>query len=163
MSKEQARQAVLSEYDSWVKKHPDDASMMGGFLFFRYLQTDKSDLLFSAQLAASGQSFTAGFEIRLKRLAERPLANLCDDFRTGPLFANRLSPGVPSTSLAALGYLDFRKACLPGPVADILIPGPISGSGGASLRIRMPTTRVNQKLSRLIPFSVAQQFLAQRI
>src|SRR6516165_11843199 len=27
----------------------------------------------------------------------------------------------------------------------------------------MPTTRVNQKLSRLIPFSVAQQFLAQRI
>jgi len=73
------------------------------------------------------------------------------------------SPGAPSTSLAALGYLDFRKACLPGPVADILIPGPISGSGGASLRIRMPTTRVNQKLSRLIPFSVAQQFLAQRI
>jgi hypothetical protein len=45
MSKEQARQAVLSEYDSWAKKHPVDASMMGGFLFFRYLQTDKSDLL----------------------------------------------------------------------------------------------------------------------
>ena len=45
MSKEQARQAVLSEYDSWVKKHPEDARMMGGFLFFRYLQTDKSDLL----------------------------------------------------------------------------------------------------------------------
>jgi len=51
------------------------------------------------------------------------------------------SPGAPSTSLAALGYLDFRKACLPGPVADILIPGPISGSGGASLHIRMPTTQ----------------------
>jgi hypothetical protein len=45
MSKDKARQAVLSEYDSWVKKHPDDARMMGGFLFFRYLQTDKSDLL----------------------------------------------------------------------------------------------------------------------
>ena len=69
MSKEKARLAVLSEFDSWAKKHPNDASMMGGFLFFRYLQTDKSDLLFSAQLAASGQSFTAGFEIRLKRLA----------------------------------------------------------------------------------------------
>ena len=45
MSKEQARQAVLSEYDSWAKKHRDQASMMGGFLFFRYLQTDKSVLL----------------------------------------------------------------------------------------------------------------------
>jgi hypothetical protein len=45
MSKEQARQAVLSEYDSWAKKYPVDARMMGGFLFFRYLQTDKSDLL----------------------------------------------------------------------------------------------------------------------
>jgi hypothetical protein len=45
MSKDKARQAVLSEYDSWVKRHPDEASMMGGFLFFRYLQADRSDLL----------------------------------------------------------------------------------------------------------------------
>jgi len=45
MSKEQARRAVLSAYDSWAKKHPNDAIIMGGFLFFRYLQTDKSDLL----------------------------------------------------------------------------------------------------------------------
>jgi hypothetical protein len=45
MSKEEARQAVLSAYDSWAKKHPDDASIMGGFLFFRYLQKEKSDLL----------------------------------------------------------------------------------------------------------------------
>jgi hypothetical protein len=42
---EDARLAVLREYDSWAKKYPVDASMMGGFLFFRYLQTDKSDLL----------------------------------------------------------------------------------------------------------------------
>ena len=45
MSKDKARQAVLSEYDNWAKKYPIDASMMGGFRFFRYLQTDKSDLL----------------------------------------------------------------------------------------------------------------------
>ena len=45
MSKDKARQAILSEYDSWVKKHPDDARMMGGFLFFRYLQKEKSGLL----------------------------------------------------------------------------------------------------------------------
>ena len=45
MKKEEARRAVLSEYDSWAKKHPNKASMMGGFLFFRYLQNEKSDLL----------------------------------------------------------------------------------------------------------------------
>jgi len=45
MSKEEARRAVLSAYDSWAKKHPHDASIMGGFLFFRYLQKEKSDLL----------------------------------------------------------------------------------------------------------------------
>ena len=43
MSKEEARRAVLSEYDSWAKKNP--ANMMGGFLFFRYLQKEKSGLL----------------------------------------------------------------------------------------------------------------------
>jgi hypothetical protein len=37
--------AVLREYDRWAKKHPNDATMMGGFLFFRYLQNEKSDLL----------------------------------------------------------------------------------------------------------------------
>ena len=45
MNKEVARRAVPSEYEKWVKNHPDQASMMGGFLFFRYLQTDRSDLL----------------------------------------------------------------------------------------------------------------------
>jgi hypothetical protein len=45
MKKEEVRRAVLSEYDRWAKKHPKDASMMGGFLFFRYLQEERSDLL----------------------------------------------------------------------------------------------------------------------
>jgi hypothetical protein len=45
IKQEEARRAVLSGYDSWAKKHPNDASLMGGFLFFRYLQTDKSELL----------------------------------------------------------------------------------------------------------------------
>jgi hypothetical protein len=45
MKKEEARRAVLSEYDRWAKKHPNDARMMGGFLFFRYLQNERSDLL----------------------------------------------------------------------------------------------------------------------
>ena len=45
MKKEEARRAVVSEYDRWAKKHPKDARMMGGFLFFRYLQKEKSGLL----------------------------------------------------------------------------------------------------------------------
>jgi len=45
MNKEEARRTVLTEYDKWAKQHPNQASMMGGFLFFRYLQTEKSDLL----------------------------------------------------------------------------------------------------------------------
>ena len=43
--KEEARQAILGEYDRCAKKHPNDARMMGGFLFFRYLQKEKSDPL----------------------------------------------------------------------------------------------------------------------
>jgi len=61
MKKEEARQAVLSEYDRWAKKHPNDASIMGGFLFFRYLQNDRSDLLDFRANGESGKSFTAGF------------------------------------------------------------------------------------------------------
>ena len=45
MNKEVARRAVLSEYDRWAKQHPNDASIMGGFLFFLYLQNERSDLL----------------------------------------------------------------------------------------------------------------------
>ena len=66
MSKEQARLAVLSEFDSWAKKHPNDASMMA--------------------VTTSGQSFTAGFEIRLKRLAERPPRKFIAYFQRGSSF-----------------------------------------------------------------------------
>jgi hypothetical protein len=45
MKKEESRRAILSLYDSWAKKHPNDASIMGGFRFFRYLQEERSDLL----------------------------------------------------------------------------------------------------------------------
>ena len=45
VKKEEVRRAILSEYEGWAKKHPDDAIMMGGFLFFRYLQNERSDLL----------------------------------------------------------------------------------------------------------------------
>jgi hypothetical protein len=66
MSKEEARQAVLSEYDRWAKKHPDDAIIMGAFSSFdSYRQTGRTFSI-SAGLATSGKSFTAGFEIGCK-------------------------------------------------------------------------------------------------
>src|SRR5215468_4989254 len=50
------------------------------------------------------------------RLAERPPPQKSvRDFKVGFSFSNRVFAGAPSTSLAALGYLDFRKACFPGP------------------------------------------------
>ena len=45
MKKEEARRAVLNEYDRWAKGHPNDAIKMGGFVFFSYLEKEKPDLL----------------------------------------------------------------------------------------------------------------------
>jgi hypothetical protein len=45
IKKEVARRAVLTAYDSWAKKYPNQACVLGGFLFFRYLQEERSDLL----------------------------------------------------------------------------------------------------------------------
>ena len=63
MKKEEARRAVLSEYDRCAKKHPNDARMMGGFLYFRYLQGESRTFSISVRLATSGKSFTAGIKI----------------------------------------------------------------------------------------------------
>ena len=45
MKQDDARVAVLGEYDGWAKDHPNDAKMMGGFVFFSYLQKEKPSLL----------------------------------------------------------------------------------------------------------------------
>ena len=42
---EDARPAVLREYDRWAKDHPNDAKKMGGFVFFGYLEKERPDLL----------------------------------------------------------------------------------------------------------------------
>ena len=54
MKKEEARRAVVSEYERWAKKYPNDARMMGAFLFFRYLQKEKS----SVRMRRGGSSRT---------------------------------------------------------------------------------------------------------
>jgi hypothetical protein len=43
--KEDARLAVLREYDRWAKDRPNDAKKMGGFVFFGYLEKERPDLL----------------------------------------------------------------------------------------------------------------------
>jgi hypothetical protein len=60
MKKEEARRAVLNEYDRWAKNHPNDASMMGGSDTYR--KKDRTFLI-SVRLATSGKSFMAGFEV----------------------------------------------------------------------------------------------------
>jgi hypothetical protein len=43
--KEDARLAVLREYDRWAKDHPKDAKKMGGYVFFGYLEEERPGLL----------------------------------------------------------------------------------------------------------------------
>jgi hypothetical protein len=43
--KEEARLVVLREYDTWAKANPNDAKMMGGYVFFAYLEKERPDLL----------------------------------------------------------------------------------------------------------------------
>jgi hypothetical protein len=69
MKKEEARRAVLSEYDKWAKKHPNDATMMGGFLFFRYLQNERSDLLDFRAVGNKWQIVHGWFSRSVERLA----------------------------------------------------------------------------------------------
>jgi hypothetical protein len=60
------RGAILSEYDGWAKKHPDDAIMMDGFLFFRYLQNERSDLLDFRAVSSKWQIVHGWIQDRLK-------------------------------------------------------------------------------------------------
>ena len=66
MKKAEARRAILGEYDGWAKKHPDDAIMMGGFLFFRYLQNERSDLLDFRAVSSKWQIVHGWIQDRVK-------------------------------------------------------------------------------------------------
>ena len=74
MKKEDARRTILSEYDRWAKKYPNAASMMGGFLFFRYLQEERSDLL---DFRAAGNKWEIVHGWIRDRLQDQP-QGVCD-------------------------------------------------------------------------------------
>jgi hypothetical protein len=40
-----AKLAVIREWDKWARRHPNDAKVSGGMLFFSYLQKERPDLL----------------------------------------------------------------------------------------------------------------------
>jgi hypothetical protein len=40
-----AKLAIIREWDAWSKRHPDDAKVSGGILFYSYLQRERADLL----------------------------------------------------------------------------------------------------------------------
>jgi hypothetical protein len=58
-----AKRAILSEYERWAKKHPDDAIMMGGFCSSDTCRMKSRTFSISVPPAASGKLFTAGFRI----------------------------------------------------------------------------------------------------
>jgi hypothetical protein len=66
MKKEEARRAVLNEYDRWAKKHPKDASVMAAFSSSDTYKKKGPAFSISVRLATSGKSFTAGFGIGWK-------------------------------------------------------------------------------------------------
>jgi hypothetical protein len=69
MMKEDARQAILSEYDRWANKHPNDGS------FDTYRMKGRT---FSISVqATSGKSFTAGFGIGCKINADAASRSFC--------------------------------------------------------------------------------------
>jgi hypothetical protein len=45
MKKDEAQNAIVSEWDRWAKQNPDDARIMNGMIFFTYLQGECPDLL----------------------------------------------------------------------------------------------------------------------
>jgi hypothetical protein len=50
-----AKLAVLQEWDSWAKEHPEAASLSGSLRFFEYLKNRRPDLL--VDFRASGDKW----------------------------------------------------------------------------------------------------------
>jgi hypothetical protein len=78
MKKEEAKRAVLSEYDRWAKKHPNDARMMGAFSSTDTYRKKNRTFSISVPLAmTSGKSFRAGFGIGWKIRLTHPNKAKC--------------------------------------------------------------------------------------
>jgi hypothetical protein len=45
VKKDDAQEAIVSEWDRWAARNPSDAKVMNGMLFFVYLQEERPTLL----------------------------------------------------------------------------------------------------------------------
>jgi hypothetical protein len=45
MKKDDAREAIVAQWDRWAARNPNDAKVMNGMLFFVYLQEERPALL----------------------------------------------------------------------------------------------------------------------
>ncbi|MFY9900496.1 MAG: hypothetical protein WAK67_22300, partial [Xanthobacteraceae bacterium] len=61
------RRAVLSEYDRWAKKHPNEARMMGGFLLIaRHLWAARIGV------AERADNVSCGHRMQVRLIAGKP-------------------------------------------------------------------------------------------
>jgi hypothetical protein len=73
---EDARLAILREYDRWSKDHPNDAKKMGGYVFFGHLEKERPDLL-DFRAASKWQIVLASSRRSIERLTPpRPQSDL---------------------------------------------------------------------------------------
>src|SRR5262245_38724384 len=63
IKKEEARHAVLGEYDRWAKKHPNDARMAAFSSSDTYRKKSRTSSISVRLTTRSGKSFTAGYRI----------------------------------------------------------------------------------------------------
>jgi len=67
VKKDDAREAIVAEWDRWAARNPDDAKVMNGMLFFVYLQEERPTLLDFRSNSGKWQA-VHGWLVRARRL-----------------------------------------------------------------------------------------------
>jgi hypothetical protein len=69
LKKEDAKLAVIREWDAWSVQHTEEAKTMNGMLFFNYLQRERPDLLNFRERGDKWQD-VHGWLLRARRVPE---------------------------------------------------------------------------------------------
>jgi hypothetical protein len=69
VKKDDAREAIVAEWDRWAARNPDDAKVMNGMLFFVYLQEERPSLLDFRSNSDKWQA-VHGWLVRARRLKD---------------------------------------------------------------------------------------------
>jgi hypothetical protein len=65
-----AKLAVIREWDKWARRHPNDAKVSGGMLFFSYLQKERPDLLLDFKTPGNKWQTVHAWLLSARRLKE---------------------------------------------------------------------------------------------